>query len=264
MDNEKPINIRIESRICTIEINRPQKMNTLNPTMLQAMADVMDELENQQEIRVVVIRGTGEKAFCAGFDISEIPVGSGGQIAVGGQDVLEIAISRVRNFKYPVIAMINGFCIGGGLDLAVNCDFRIALEGSRLGITPAKLGLVYHASGLNRFVRLVGIAATKELFYTGRLISAERALEMGLVDKLAPAGKLEEAVYSLAEEISENAPMSVCGCKYIINRLVEKVSFSPEEEDKIRQMTVQAFNSEDMLEGQMAFLQKRKPRFKGR
>ncbi len=264
MDTEKQLIIWTKGRVCTMEINRPQKRNTLNPVVLQAMSEAMDDLEKQEDIRVVIIRGVGDKAFCAGFDISEIPAGSGEQVAGGGQGLLEAAFSRVRNFKYPVIAMINGVCVGAGLDLAANCDFRIAAEGVRLGITPAKLGVVYHASGLNRFIRLVGVAATRELFYTGRLIPAERALAMGLVDQVVPAGGLEEAVYGLAEEIAENAPLSVCGSKYIINRLVEKFFLSPEEEEEIRQMTIRAFNSQDLLEGQMAFLQKRKPQFKGR
>jgi len=161
--------------------------------------------------------------------------------------------------------MLNGFTVGAGLDLTTNCDFRIACDNAKLGITPSKLGVVYHPSGLQRFVNLVGPAATKHLFYSGRLISALRAKEIGLVDEVVPFDQLEETVMSLAGEIASNAPLSVKGHKYIVNCLVKaKARLTPNEEEEIREITFQAFNSEDLAEGRKAFLEKRKPVFKGK
>lgn len=250
--------------VCTIEINRPEKMNTLNTGAIGDLMEVLDRLERREEVRVLVIRGAGEKAFCAGFDISELPAGNGGHNAGREQYILEGTFARVRNFRCPVIAMINGACVGAGLDLAVNCDFRLAAGGARLGITPAKLGVAYHPAGLNRFIRLVGVAAAKYLFYTGRLVSAGRALEMGLVDLVATAGGLEEEVDALAGEIAGNAPLSVAASKYTIDRLAEKYLLTPGEEETVRRMIVSAFNSQDLAEGKAAFLEKRKPLFRGR
>lgn len=264
MNEEKQIIVHVDGPVCTVTINRPEKRNSLSTGVLQLLSQTLDDLDGRIDIRAIIIRGTGDKAFCAGFDISEIPVGDGDKVGSGEHELLEETFSRVRNVKQPVIAMINGICVGAGLDLAINCDFRIAREGIRLGMTPAKLGVTYHPAGLNRFIQLVGVNATKELFYTGRLISPARALEMGLLNQVVPAEELEKTVFSLAREIAGNAPLSLMSLKYTINKLVEKVSLAPQEEETIKQMTIRAFNSEDLVEGQRAFAEKRKPRFKGR
>jgi len=264
MTGEKELLVHVDCPVCTVVINRPQKRNSLSTGVLQLLSKTVDELDKRDDIRVIVIRGAGDKAFCAGFDINQIPVGDGDKVGSGEHEILEETFRRLRNARQPVIVMINGICVGAGLDLAINCDFRIAREGIRLGMTPARLGVTYHPAGLNRFIRVVGVNATKELFYTGRLIPAARALELGLVDRVVPAGELEEEVSNLAREIAGNAPLSIKCLKYTINRLTEKMHLTSEEEETVRQMTVQAFNSEDLREGQRAFKEKRKPRFKGR
>lgn len=254
----------IENGVCILTINRPRKANSLNLEMLEGIISVFEELQDEQKARVVVIRGAGNKAFCAGLDIGQIP-SSGDAKGHNAQEVFERSLTAVREVPVPVIAMINGFCVGAGMELAVNCDFRIACETAKLGITPAKLGLIYHPAGLKRFLALIGPSATKELFLTGRLITAQRAGILGLVNEVAPAEKLEEIVYKLAGEIAVNAPMSLHGHKYIINRMTDKM-FDLEEKETgiISEMIVQAFNSEDLLEGKRAFLENRKPEFQGK
>jgi enoyl-CoA hydratase/carnithine racemase len=256
--------VKIENRICLITINRPEKRNSLTPELLEELYTLMEKLKTEGDAWVVIIRGAGEKAFCAGYDIGQIPT-SRDRGEAGGQELLEKCFNSVYHFPYPVIAMLNGFTVGAGLDLATNCDLRIASEDARLGITPSKLGVVYHPNGIQRVINLVGPAATKELFYTGRLITAQRAKEIGLVDYVAPSDRLEETVMALAAEIAVNAPLSVKGHKQIINCIVKpKAQLAPTEEDEIRDVIFRAFNSEDLAEGRTAFLEKRSPVFKGK
>jgi len=254
----------IENGVCTLTINRPRKANSLNLEMLEGIISVFEELQDEQKARVVVIRGAGSKAFCAGLDIGQIP-SSGDAKGHNVQEVFERSLTAVREVPVPVIAMINGFCVGAGMELAVNCDLRIACETAKLGITPAKLGLIYHPAGLKRFLALIGPSAAKELFLTGRLITAQKAAGISLVNEVAPTEKLEEIVYKLAGEIAVNAPMSVRGHKYIINRMTDKMfDLDREQEDIIRAMISQAFSSDDFLEGKRAFLESRRPEFKGK
>lgn len=264
MNEDKHLLVKMDDKICTIEISRPKNRNTLTPLVLEQISDIMNRLNRRDDIRVIIIRGTGDKAFCAGYDINEIPTGARNCFANKEHDILEKTFTQVRNYKYPVIAMINGVCVGAGLDLAVNCDFRIAASGIRLGMTPVKLGVTYHPEGLNRFIKLVGVAATKELFLTGKLIDADKAQKIGLVNQVVPFRELEDTTYSLAGEISKNAPISMSAIKYAINQLTESLNLGQKEKRHIDELTQKAFNSYDLLEGKKAFVQKRKPHFKGK
>jgi enoyl-CoA hydratase/carnithine racemase len=236
----------------------------MNPEILLQLGDTLNSLKEEGEVRVVVIRGAGEEAFSSGYDIGRIGTGSGQEETGPRQNPLEYGMEAVLAYPYPVIAMIYGYAIGAGLELAVTCDLRLAADTARLGITPAKLGVVYHHPGILRFVNLVGVAQTKELFYTGRLITAQRAEHIGLVDHVLPAQELAKATYDLAREIAENAPLSVSGTKATISKLLNYQTLGPEDETELRKLQAQAYASDDLKEGQRAFMEKRKPRFTGR
>ncbi len=264
MSSEQLI-VQEDGFVATLIINRPEKRNMLSPSLFQDLIDAIDRLTRENKVRVLVLTGAGEKAFSAGFDISEIPSSGGGkETQSDGVLIIEKAFAAVRECKIPTIAMINGYAVGAGLDLCVNCDFRICRSGSKLGITPARLGLVYFYSGIQRFLNLIGPSATKYLFYTGRLIESEVARQLGLVDFVVSPEELQPYTYNLAREIAEDsAPIAVQGMKYMINTLSAKAAITAGEEEKFAQLMFDAISSKDMLEGQVAFMEKRKPVFTG-
>lgn len=249
--------------IATLTINRPDKRNSMNPEILVMMGDALNSLRDAARTRVVIIRGAGEKAFSSGFDIGRIG-GSGGRQTGVRADPLGYGLGAVADFPYPVIAMIHGYAVGAGLELAMTCDMRIAADTARLGITPARLGVVYTAQGIRKFLDVIGTAATKELFYTARIVDADRAREMGLVDYVVPAADLEATVYGLAGEIAANAPLSVSGAKATISKLLASRPITAEDDAELRRLQAEAMASEDLKEGQRAFMEKRKPSFTGR
>jgi len=255
--------VQREGNVCTLTINRPEKRNSLNPELLLQLGDTLNALRDDGETRAVVIRGTGEKAFSAGYDIGRIG-GSSPEPSGPRRNPMEYGLGSIADFPYPVIAMVYGYAVGGGLELAVTCDLRLAADTARLGITPARLGVVYSAAGIRRFLNVVGVARTKELFYTGRLIDARRASEIGLVDHVYPAEELATATYELAREIAGNAPLTVSGVKTTVSRLLRYQRLSSDDEAEITRLQAEGYRSEDLKEGQKAFMEKRKPRFSGR
>jgi len=260
---EDLILVQQDGNICTLTINRPDKRNSLNPEALLQLGDILNDLKGDGQTRVVVVRGSGEQAFSSGYDIGRI--GGGGSEAAGPRrNPLEYGMGSVWDFPYPVIAMIYGYAVGAGLELAVTCDLRLAADTARLGITPAKLGVFYSPGGIKKFLNIVGVAQTRELFYTARLIDAQRALHIGLVDYVYPAEELAGATYALAQEIADNAPLSVSGAKTTVSRLLNYQTLSPEDEAELARLQAEAYRSEDLKEGQKAFMEKRKPRFTGR
>lgn len=255
-----------KDRMATLTINRPEKRNSLSPDLLIRIHQTLEEFVREDMVRVVVIRGVGDRAFSSGYDIAAIPtkVTPELQEKLKRQNPLELAMESVVHFPYPVIALLNGYAFGAGCELALCCDLRIGADDIRMGMPPAKLGLVYPMSGLLRFVQVLGIPRTKELFLTGRYYPAHRAKEMGLVDYLLPRQEAESLAYEMAAEIAGNAPLSVKGTKRILNLLSQTLTLSEAGLKEANALMAQAFNSEDLKEGQMAFLQKRKPEFKGR
>ncbi len=255
-----------KENVCTLIFNRPEKRNALSPDMLIELYQVLEELSGDDAIRCVVIRGTGEKVFSAGYDIGALPtkVTPELQEQLQRQNPLELATEAVLNYPYPVIAMLNGYALGAGCELAICCDIRVGAKGIRMGMPPAKLGIVYNPKGILRFIQVIGVSKTKELFLTGRSYEGFRLKEMGLVDYLVPRGELESFTYELAGEIAGNAPLALKGTKRIINMWMSTMRLSDEQQREAQQLMTEAFNSEDLKEGQRAFLEKRKPRFQGR
>lgn len=261
MAHEQELIVEEKGAICTLTFNRPEKRNLLTPSILLELSEQLDRLRDENKVRCVVIRGSGEKAFSSGYDINAI--GENDMIRHHeGDHPLGRALRTIESFPYPVIAMMNGHAFGAGLEVAVTCDLRVTVEDCLLGMPPAKLGVVYSYRGIKKFLDLIGPGCTKELFLVGRPISSERAWEIGLVNFMVPREELEEFTYGIANEIAENAPLSLKTLKEITNAL-EKRTISTEDEKVIRQMTLEVQNSQDYKEGQRAFSEKRKPEFKG-
>ena len=247
---------------CTLILNRPEKRNLITPGMLMELNVALNKLREEDRVRCVVIRGAGDRAFSSGYDINAI--GENDMIKHHeGDHPLGRALKTIENFPYPVIAMMNGHAFGEGLEIAVTCDIRIAVEGCRFGMPPAKLGVVYSYSGMKKFLDLIGPGYTKEMFLTGRPVSSERAYQTGLVNYLMPSEELEGFTYGLVNEITENAPLSLKTLKEICNVWQKSRELSAEDEKVIREMTLEVQNSGDYKEGQKAFAEKRKPEFKG-
>lgn len=251
-----------KGRVALLIFNRPEKRNALSPDLLYALGGRLHRLAQEGEVRAVILRGVGNEAFSAGYDIGRIPGGS--ERPARSENPLEYAITAVQTFPYPVIAMIRGFALGAGCHLAAACDIRIASESARFGMPPAKLGVVYPIEGYQLFLRLVGLANAKELFLVGRQIDARRALEMGLVQRVVSEAELESCAVALAEEIAEeNAPLAVRASKRILNRLSEG-PLTESEEREFRNAMAEAFGSADLREARAAFAERRRPRFTGR
>lgn len=263
---EELVLLERRGRVATLILNRPEKRNAMTPEMLGALAAKLTSLRDDPDTRCVVLRGAGQGAFSAGFDIGRISVDQPqpGENDPRIRDPYVRPKDAIALFPYPVIAMIYGYCVGGGLELAVACDLRVAAENARLGITPAKLGIVYNYGPIRSFVDLVGPAFAKELFCTGKLVDAQRAYATGLVNYVVPPKELEVFTYALAEEIAENAPLSVRSAKTFINRIMSEKPITPEEEATFARMRQTAAASHDLKEGRQAFLEKRKPKFAGR
>lgn len=252
--------VEVEAGVCTLIINRPEKRNILNPEIFSRISETLRAISEDRQIRVAILRGAGEQAFSAGYDISQLSSLDDSAI----DDPLEDVMLTIENCTIPVIAMIFGYCIGGACGLATACDLRLAADNARLGVTTAKLGLVYPPSAIIRLINLVGVSAAKELLYTGRLIDAEKARDMKLIDQVVPSEDLANATYNLAREIADNSPISVRGTKSVISKLLTHQVLSPEVREEYMALQEQIADSQDFKEGQKAFAEKRKPRFSGK
>ncbi len=264
--DDKILLINIKNHICTLTLNRPEKKNSLSLRLVEMLGSTLQELAEDHDLRVVVLRGAGDKAFCAGFDIGSLPTKSKENVdqRLKSLDQVEVLLQRLANFPCPVIAMLNGFAFGLGCEMAMCCDIRIGAEDIRMGMPPAKLGLVYPWTGLQRFIQRIGVQSTKEIFFTGRTYTGERIKELGLVDYLVPSVELEEFTSGLAEEIAGNAPLALKGLKKVINLLTQLDRLDHTQAKEVQAIFRETLLSEDMQEGQAAFLEKRKPRFKGK
>ncbi len=260
MATEEVVLKRIDGHVATLTINRPDKLNALNIETRGRMVRELDELAKNDDVRVLVITGAGDKAFIAGADISEFegrsPVD---QYRVMTDSSVFLAVDR---FPKPTIAAINGFCLGGGCELAIACDIRIASQKAKLGQPEINLGLLPGGGGTQRLPRLVGMGAAFKLLYTGDFIRADEALRIGLVDEVVPAGDVAARAKELAEAIAAKSPVAL----RLIKQAVRTSMRTPLDEGLSQEVSLfaLAFASEDMKEGVDAFLTKRKPNFTGR
>lgn len=252
-----------EGAIGWIVFNNPERHNAVSLEMWQALALELDAYAHDPDVRVVILRGAGEKAFVAGADISQFKEKRSSPEAVAHYNATADEASDVlRSFPKPTIAMVRGYCIGGGTGLAASCDIRIASDDARFGVPAAKLGLGYRFAGIKRLADLVGSSFTAEIFYTGRQFTAQEALQMGLVNRLVPAAELEQTTRELANTIANNAPLTIASVK----RALLEYAKDPAERDlaSCQKLVEACYVSADYKEGQTAFMEKRKPVFTGR
>jgi enoyl-CoA hydratase len=254
---------RIDGAIGWIIFNNPERRNAVSSDMWAAIPLILDQFESNPAVRVIVLRGAGEKAFVSGADISEFEQKRSSPETVAAYErVSEQAGKRLATTTRPTIAMIHGFCIGGGVGLAVGCDLRIAAEGARFGVPAARLGLGYGPAGVKKLMDLVGPAHTKEIFLTARQFNAAEAQAMGLVNRVLPEAGLDDYVREYCRMIAENAPLTM----QALRRTVEELSRTSPDADLALcdRLVQQCFDSADYVEGRRAFMEKRRPAFQGR
>jgi enoyl-CoA hydratase/carnithine racemase len=252
--------------VVRLTISNPAKRNALDHPILDAIGATLGELSAAGgDTRCVVVTGA-DGMFSAGYDIGEIPEDEFEEQAERlVAHPFTQAIEALEAFPYPTLASLPGHTIGGGLELALSCDLRVAKEGIRLGMPPAKLGLVYSHTGLRRFLDAIGAARTRELFLLGSYIDAQTALAWGLVNRVAPAAELDAATLDLAGELAGNAPLSQTGNKRVIAALLRAESELPADvERELTELRHASFASQDLREGMRAFAERRAPRWRGK
>lgn len=241
-------------------LDRPGRRNALNAAMWSAIPGLMESLAGRRAVRAIVIRGEGPEAFAAGADISEFGEARGNANSARSYEALNgTALAAIRNCPKPVIALIEGYCIGGGLAIALACDFRVSSPTGIFALPPARLGLAYPVDGLRDLLSAVSASVAKEMIFTARRFDAERALAVGLIDALA--GDPAAAVRQLSAEIGEGAPLTILHAKRAIDMIAGKPGHVDEAE--LMALAARCFDSADYAEGRAAFAGKRKPRFTG-
>jgi enoyl-CoA hydratase len=254
-------NILVETRerVSTLTINRPDKRNALNQATRDELLQALDSLQGSVDSRVLLITGAGDKAFIAGADIGEFE----GRTVLTQRESMKSrrVFDAIEDFPKPVVAMINGFCLGGGLELALACDLRFASDVARLGQPEINLGIIPGGGGTQRLTRLVGEGKAMELILTGDFVDARQAKEMRLVNDVFPAAQLQEQVYAIAARIAEKSPIALRTAKEAV-KTAARMNLR-DGLDRETDLFCLTFGSEDKAEGIRAFLEKRKPDFKG-
>ncbi len=257
--------VEVQGRTATLTLNRPERRNSLSASLLLALTDTIADLEKNDTIRCIVLRGTGDKAFCAGMDLTALaenmPEELLSQITAKGP--LQQAIEAMENCRLPVIGMLRGYALGAGCELTLGCDLRVGSDGCTMGMPPARLGIVYAPEGLARFIRNLGLAQAKKLFLTSRYVTAREAYEMGLLHYVLPDDRLQPFTYELAEEIAGRAPLALAGIKRSLHILSKYSAPTEAEQAEINGLIEQAALSHDAREALSAFNEKRKPDFRG-
>lgn len=248
----------IDGSVCTIIIKNSKKRNAMSKDMVEEINKIIKELGENKGIYTLIFTGAGKNAFSSGYDIAD----SGDDLMEGEKEIKEM-LRLIEKFDYPTIGMVNGVAVGAGFELIAACDLRIAATNARLGITPAKIGIVLSDRAIKQILTAIGPTYTKELLFTGKLISAKHGKEIGLLNKVVEQSELQSETYGLADQISSNAPLSLSGMKSIIQTIEDKRTLTNREKEWANNLQEEAFNSQDHKEGQLAFNENRDPKFEG-
>ena len=254
---EEPLAVTRDGAVATLWLNRPAKRNAVTLAMWQGIARLLGELTDDPSVRVLVVRGAGDH-FCAGADIAELGVLGEPASGTSYRTANRAAEDALARFPKPSIALVEGFCIGGGCEIAVACDLRLAERGARFGITPARLGIVYPPFALERVVKLIGASAAKYLLYSGELIDSERALRLGLVDEVYAPDLLEERAHTFASSLAEQSLLTQRAAKEMIAAVVDHGAIDAE---LARTWEREGQAGPDLAEGLRAFARRTRPRF---
>jgi len=244
--------------IATVTLNRPDQRNAMNTALLTGLRLCFERLDERSDVRVVVVRGAGP-AFCSGMDLKEMEKQRG--VNVDHESGVVAVLQRVDRCRYPTIAVLHGDAIAGGCELALHCDLRVAADVARLGMPLARVGLVAPFPLTQKLIEIIGSAFARQLLFTGRLVDARRAYEMGMVHQVVPAADLEATASTLARTVADNAPLSLTGMKAVILRAMTPREIAHDDLDIVVQ---RARQSADASEGRRAMLEKRAPEFRGR
>jgi len=249
--------------VAALTFDNPDKLNAMSLSMWHALGDVCEELARDDSLRVLTLEGAGERAFVVGADISEFGERRGDAAASAAyNDAVERAEAAVEAMPVPVLALIRGFCIGGGLAIAMRCDLRLARDDARFAITPARLGLGYGHDGIASLHARLGHAVSADLLFSGRKLPADEALAKGICDHVYPAASFEADCATYVGQLAQNAPLTIRAAKAALLELARPEA--KRDPARVARMVAACFDSEDYREGQRAFAEKRPPRFKGR
>ena len=255
--------VQHDGPIATVAFNRPKMRNAINLAMWGELAAVTEGLAKDDSVRGIVYRGAGTEAFASGADISEFEENRKDlETATAYSRQTEAAYTAIRRCPKPTVAMVFGFCMGGAMAIAMACDLRFAARGSKFGIPAARLSIIYGLEPVHQLVDLVGPAYAKDILYSARTVEDREALAMGFIQRLVPAADLERYTYEYLRKVCDNAPLSVRGAKVTIESYLH--GLTDERRKKLKELSVEATESEDYKEGTRAFLEKRAPRFQGR
>jgi enoyl-CoA hydratase len=254
---------KITDGVGIVTFNNPEKRNAMSLEMWEGVGQALTELREDDHVRVVILTGAGDKAFMSGADISQFEKNRhNAQASEEYNRKSEAQRAVLAHFPKPTIACIRGFCLGGGMQVAMSADMRFASDNSQFGIPAAKLGIAYGYDGLKHLVSLVGPSQARLLMYTGMRIDSAEALRIGLVDRVIADGKLWDEMFEIARTISGNAPLSIKASKLTIAQVLKDKD--EREMAAIKEISTACMDSEDFREGRQAFMEKRKPKFKGR
>ena len=266
MSEKQNVIVNKQGAVCTVTINNPEKRNALSPACLYDITETFNQLSQDNDVRVVILRGAGTDAFSAGADIVAMPTKNGTSTAAVPDNIGNItdASLAIQHYPYPVIGMLYGYTLGAGCVLAMACDIRMASDRVKMGIPTSRMGLISSFEGFKRFLNVLGYSTALEIFLTGHQYKSKECLAMGLVNHLVDDDELETATLHLADEITRCAPLSLKGSKYILSAIADDPNPSEKDLAEFKKLSDQARQSDDHEEAKQAFKEKRKPVFKGR